>query len=286
MRISHYITIAVALALVAVFYWGVNTVPSKSKSPKSNGKPSVEEVMAMQQSHAATPASFDSIYNAAKKNLPTHAQEEIAALEKTIQSKNDSASMALEMEQLAKVWQEHKEWPVAAYYYMQAGKLVNSEKKLTFAAQLFLALARKAHSESVQAWEGAMAIEGFKRVLEMNPNNDSATVSLAECYIGTGQTMQGVFLLRDFSIKNPDNVPANLLLGQQDIVSGQLEKAIGRFSKVLQVEPDNLEAMMGLAEVYKNKGDKAKAIELFERAKKTMNNPEFSKDIDNYIKSF
>lgn len=285
MRISHYITIAVAIVLIAaLFFWG-NTIPPKVKNEKT-GMPSLEEAAAMQKTHTATPASFDSIYNVAKNALPQHAKEEITSLEKDIQNKADSTAMTPQIEELAKVWQEHKQLPVAAYYYMLSGKLVNSEKKLNFAAQLFLDLARKAQSESVQAWEGEMAIDGFKRVLEINPENDTATVSLAECYIGMGQTMQGVLTLRDFTAKKPDNVPANLLLGQQGIVSGQLDKAMGRFNKVLTLEPDNIEAMLGLAEVYKNKGDKTKAVEILEKAKKTMNNPEFSKDIDNYIKSF
>jgi len=151
---------------------------------------------------------------------------------------------------------------------------------------LFLDLARKSHNEAEQAWEGQMAIEGFKAALAINPNNDTTNLNLAECYIGTGQTMQGVVILRDLTIKNPDNAAANLLLGQQGIVSGQFDKAIARFEKVLKVEPKNVEAILGQAEAYKNKGNKAKAIELLEQSKKVMNNPAFSKDIDQYINTF
>src|SRR5690606_24166233 len=143
------------------------------------------------------------------------AQEEVAAMEQTLSGKADSAAMVADFEALAKIWQEHKQLPVAAYYYLLAGKLDNSEKKLTFAAQLFLDLARKSTSESVQAWEGHMAIEGFQRILAINPDNDTATVNLAECYMGLGETMQGVFLLRDLTVKKPKNIPANLVLGQQ-----------------------------------------------------------------------
>ena len=157
---------------------------------------------------------------------------------------------------------------------------------LSFAAQLFLGLARKANSESMQAWAGQMAIEGFNYALRLDPENDTIKVNLAECYIGTGETMQGVMMLRDVTEKNPENVPANLILGQQGIVSGQFDKAIERFQKVLRAEPENLEALLGMAEAYKNKGDKQKAIQLLEQAKQLMNNPEFSKDVDDYIKTF
>jgi cytochrome c-type biogenesis protein CcmH/NrfG len=236
--------------------------------------------------HSVKPASFDSILIAARQQLPAHAANEIRTIENRISAIGDSSRMAVVFDTLGQVWQQHKQPQVAAYYYLQEGKLENSEKKLTFAAQLFLELARKANSEAIQAWLGERAIEGFSKALEINPNNDTTKVNLAECYIGTGSTMQGVLLLRDVTEKNPDNVQANITLGQQGIVSGQFDKAIGRFERVVKKEPRNLEAMLGMAEAYKSRGDKQKAIELLEQAKKVMNNPEFSKDVDDYIKSF
>jgi lipopolysaccharide biosynthesis regulator YciM len=282
LRPVHYITIIAAIALIAILYYGGNTVPPKKEgntAPMADaGQPSTP--------HTVKPASFDSILTAAKKEIPEHAAGEIKAIENKLSAIGDSSQMAVVFDSLARVWQQHKQYPVAAYYYHKAGKLVNSEKKLTFAAQLFLELARKANSESVQEWEGRMAIDGFKRAIEINPDNDTAKIGLAECYIGTGQTMQGVLLLRDITQKQPENIPANLILGQQGIISGQFDKAIGRFETVLKADPKNIEARLGLAESYKGKGDKGKAIEVLEKAKKDMNNPEFSKDVDQYINSF
>jgi len=218
--------------------------------------------------------------------LPPHAAEEIKTMEQRLAATRDSSRMAVVFDTLGRIWQDHGQIPLAAYYYLQSGKLENSEKKLTFAAQLFLELARKATSEGMQVWEGQLAIEGFSAAQKLNPANETTKVGLAECLIGTGETMQGVMLLREVTEKNPDNVPANLILGQQGIVSGQFDRAAARFEAVLRKEPENLEALLGLAEVYKNQGNKAKAIELLERSKKVMNNPEFSKDINEYIKSF
>lgn len=218
--------------------------------------------------------------------MPPHAAEEIKTMEQRLAATRDSSRMAVVFDTLGRIWQDHGQIPLAAYYYLQSGKLENSEKKLTFAAQLFLELARKATSEGMQVWEGQLAIEGFSAAQKLNPANETTKVGLAECLIGTGETMQGVMLLREVTEKNPDNVPANLILGQQGIVSGQFDRAAARFEAVLRKEPENLEALLGLAEVYKNQGNKAKAIELLERSKKVMNNPEFSKDINEYIKSF
>ncbi|HRO41987.1 MAG TPA: tetratricopeptide repeat protein [Flavipsychrobacter sp.] len=279
MRPIHYITIAAAVALIAILYFGGNIVPPKKEGANT-------PVASGNTPHSVAPASFDSILSVARQQLPAHAAEEIKTIETQLAAIRDSSRMAVVFDTLAKVWQRHKQGPVAAYYYLLAAKLDNSEKKLTFAAQLFLDLARKANSESAQAWSGQMAIDGFNRVLSINPGNDTAKVLLAECYIGTGQTMDGVMMLREVTEKDPNNVPANLILGQQGIVSGQLDKAMARFETVLKQEPRNIEALLGLAEAYKNDGDKEKAINLLEQSKQVMNNPEFSKDIDAYIKSF
>ncbi|MBS1782872.1 MAG: tetratricopeptide repeat protein [Bacteroidetes bacterium] len=277
MRPIHFIAIFSALALIAILYFGVkNTPPKTAASTQASGS----------MNHTVHPASFDSLLSAANRALPAHAKAEINTLEQRLSAISDSSKMAVVFDTLARLWLQHKQGPIAAHYFLQEAKLVNSEKKLTFAAQLFLELARKSKSESMQTWMGQQAIEGFNRALQLNPNNDTLKVDLAECFIGTGETMQGVLMLREVTEKHPDNIPANLILGQQGIVSGQFDKAIARFDRVLGQQPENMEALLGLAEAYKGSGQKQKALELLEKAKKLMNNPEFSKDIDDYIKTF
>lgn len=236
---------------------------------------------------AIEPASFDSILSASRAQLPAHAAEEVKSAEKGIAALSDSAAMAPLFTSLAKIWQEHKQLPVAAYYYATAAKLENSEKNLNFAGQFFLGLMHDAGSASVQVWEAQQAVACLKRSLELDPGNDTTKMALAAGYIeGTGETMQGVQLLLGITREKPDNVPANLMLGRLSIQSGQFDKALGRFETVLKQEPKNTEALYFLAEAYKGKGNKQKAIELFEKCKAIVNKPEFSKDIDNYITSF
>lgn len=274
-------TVLAAISLVTWLYFGaVSVPPKKENSPIQAGLSATKD-----QPHAAKPASIDSLKTAAYKQLPAHAASSISDFENQLSAIRDSSQMAVLFDSLAGAWRAHKQMPLAAYYYLLAGKLANSEKKITFAAQLFLELAKRSTDASVQQWELNQAIEGFNRVLATNATNDTAQLGLAECYIGSGSTMQGVLLLREITTRNPNHVPANLILGQQGIVSGQFEKAIGRFERVLGVEPDNVEAILGLSEAYKNTGAKEKAIALLERAKKSMNNPEFSKDVDAYMKT-
>ena len=54
----------------------------------------------------------------------------------------------------------------------EAAKLDNSEKNLTFAAQLILDNLRGEQDEAKLNWEAETAIDLFERALELNPDND------------------------------------------------------------------------------------------------------------------
>ncbi len=234
------------------------------------------------------PASFDSILTASRAGLPKPALDEINTIEKELAATSDSTKMAANFLRIAHIWEINKFSPAAAYFGAKAAKLENSEKKLNFAGQFFLELMHSdGNPEAMQLWEANEAIACFKRSLEIDPGNDSTKVLLASTYIdGTGETMQGVQMLLALTREKPDYLPANLLLGRLAIKSGQFDKAIKRYEGILQKYPDNSEALYFMAEAYKGKGDKQKAIELFEKCKKIVNKPDFTRDIDKYINSF
>lgn len=284
MRKGHYITLIAAVALIAALYWGVNTVPPKQTNNQQQQAPEHNDGA---QPMAIAPASVDSILSAGKTALHEHAAEEIDALLSkagTATNKSEKASIYTE---IAQVWQQHKQLPQAAYYFTEAAKLENSEKSLNFAARLNSELLRSAESASVRAWAAQQAIAAYEQSLELNPDNDTVKMALAAAYIdGTSQPMQGIQLLLGITREQPNHIQANLMLGQLSIRSGQMDKAQERFEKVLSIEPENTEALYFLAEVYKSKGNKQKAIELLEECKRIINNPSFSKEIDEYIKTF
>lgn len=232
-------------------------------------------------------ASFDSIYAASLKQLPKTAVDSVSAIENGIKAMRDSSRMASSFLQLAHIWDVNNKPAVAAYFGALAAKLENSEKKLNFAGQFFLELMHDAGSQSVQLWEAQEAVDCFKRSLAINPANDTTKIALATGYIeGTGETMQGVQLLLGITREKPENLPANMMLGKMAIQSAQYDKAIKRLEDLLKIYPNNAEAMYFLAEAYKGKGDKQKAIELFEQCKKIVNKKAFSEDVDKYINSF
>jgi len=139
---------------------------------------------------------------------------------------------------------------------------------------------------ALQMWEANEAIACMERVLKDHPNNEEARLAMASAYIqGTSEPMKGVQMALAVTREKPDNVPANMLLGRMSIQSGQFDKAVKRFETVLTTEPENKEALYFLAQAYEGTGNKQKAIETLEKCKKVVNNPEFSREIDQHINS-
>ncbi|MEO9021018.1 MAG: tetratricopeptide repeat protein [Ginsengibacter sp.] len=177
------------------------------------------------------------------------------------------------------------------YYLSEAAKLDNSEKKLTFAAQLIFENMRREANPGLKIWEAQTAASLYEQALKLNPDNDDLKIGLGSCYVyGEGmignaeQTMKGIQELLQVANKDSNNMQAQLVLGIGGVISNQYGKAIERLSKVVSFDPHNLEAVSWLADAYAATGDKQNATKWYEQSKHLVNNPAFSKEIDERIK--
>ena len=192
---------------------------------------------------------------------------------------------------LADFWKDSaKVFEPYAYYVYESAKLDNSEKSLTFAAQLFLENLRAEHEEAKLKWKTGIAIELFEKAILRNPNNDDLKIGLGSCYIfGKGrsgdpqQTMKGIQELLSVVKKDSTNMKAHFVLGVGGFVSGQYDKAIERFTKVITAQPENVEAIAFLADTYAARGNKIEAIKWYNISKRLVNNPAYSKQVDDRI---
>ncbi|MEZ5047248.1 MAG: tetratricopeptide repeat protein [Chitinophagaceae bacterium] len=277
---KYHIAFIVSFIVIAIgLYFGGNFTGKKNKST------------AQSTENKAFPNATKDIV---ATDIQAYEKEIVAKLKTTQLDKEKKLTQiakenqnAVAFKDLAEFWEAEKDLNLAAYYYKKAAFLENTEKSLNFAGNLFLAILGRTEKPQMRKWQALEAIESFNKVLELNPNNTDTKIALATCYIdGTGETMNGVSLLRDITQKDSNNISANIILGKLGIQSGQFDKAIKRLEKVLSLRPENTEALYFLAEAYKGTGNKEKAIELFEQCKKLVNNPDFSKEIDKYINTF
>lgn len=208
-------------------------------------------------------------------------------------SRGDVASQQVKAKiSLANFWRDSvKLFEPYAFYSSEAANLDNSEKNLTFAAQLFLDNLRQEHDEAKLNWETTEAIQLFEKALKLNPENDDLKIGLGSCYIygrgrngGPEETMKGIQQVLAVVRKDSTNMKAQFLLGVGGAVSGQYDKAIERLNKVVLAQPANLEAIAFLADTYAAKGDKEIAIKWYTISKRLANNTHYSQEVDERIK--
>ena len=177
------------------------------------------------------------------------------------------------------------------FYYINAAKLENSEKNLTFAARLILTNLRGEQDEAKLAWKTNQAITLFARAIQAAPNDDELKIDLGSAYIyGKGrngnaaETMEGIKTLLEVARKDSNNIRAQLMLGVGGVVSGQYDKAIERLKKVAAANPNNVEAIAYLADAYAGKANKQEAIKWYNISKRLINDPHYTEEVEQRIK--
>ncbi len=243
----------------------------------------------------STAKSFDPqhfIEDESKKLSPSQALY-ISKLENGISRGDVPAQQIQAYNGLANFWKDSiRLFEPYLFYLSKAAKLDNSEKSLTFAAQLFLEALRGEPDDAKLNWETTEAISLFESALKLNPDNDSLRIGLGSCYVyGKGrsgspeETMKGIQELLAVARKDSNNMKAQVVLGVGGLVSGQFDKALERFQRVVAKEPNNLEAIAYLADAYAAKGNKEEAIKWYNISKRLANNPHYSEEVDKRINS-
>lgn len=177
------------------------------------------------------------------------------------------------------------------FYLQKAAKLENSEKSLTFAAQLFLAAVKVEHDPAKLSWLTNSSIDLFQKALAKNPSNSDLKIGLGSSYVyGKGQSadpqelMTGVAKLLEVVREDSTNMKAQLVLGVGGFVSTQYDKAVERLLKVVAAQPNNVEAVAFLADSYAALGNKTEAVRWYEKSKGLIKNPDYDKEVDERIK--
>ena len=154
-----------------------------------------------------------------------------------------------------------------------------------------LASLRNESDLAKRGWKAEQAIELFDKAIVLNPSNESLKVGKGSCYVfGKGmagdaqETMKGIQELLQVVRKDSSNMEAQLVLGIGGVISTQYDKAVDRLNIVVSNQPDNAEAISWLADAYAGKGDKQNALKWYQISKRLVNNPHYSKEVDERIK--
>jgi len=268
------ILLATLICVVVIIF-----VPRTQKGGPGAGKENIEN----------QPISTQTILDGAKTALTGSQKISLLSIENQLNTAKAPADRAAIYRQLSKFWADSAQRiEPYLYYTYSAALLENSEKSLTFAAQLLIDnLATQEAPPAIQNWIAANAKVLLEKALVINPNNDSAIINLGACYLFgniSDNPMQGILKVKEVVDKNPQNIYGNMMLGLGGKKSGQYPKAIERFLNILKLEPKNMEAMVNLAECYELSNQKSLAIEWYTKMKALIDNPEAKDAIDKRIK--
>jgi len=272
----QWITAGIAILTVIVLYIFGRTTPNKS------------EVL----SNADTPAAAinsDSILNEARQHLSPEQLIYITELENSVVRGTVKDQQLEAYHQLAHFWRDTaRVFEPYAWYEAESARLENSEKNLTFAAQLFLDNLETEENPRLKTWKGLQAKDLFERSLKLNPDNDSASVGLGATYLFGNfaeQPMEGIQLIRNVLDKDSTNTYALMTLGEGAFMTGQYDRAAERFEKVNELDPSNLKAILLMAEVCERQQKPADAVKWYRKSIDLINNPEIVNEVNKRIAS-
>ena len=270
MKKQQVIVAGAGIIILVIFYFFGNTVPPHKKSAAASAT-------------ETSPQSLDTktILDAGKAKLTPARLAYVNRLENAV-VRGDVRNQQIDADrQLANFWKDSVEngFLASVYYTSEAAKLENSEKSLTFAAQLFLNNLRGQYNPAIKIWMANQSRDLFERAEKLNPNNDSTKIGLGATYIfgSSGQpadVMRGIQKILEVTRRDSLNMYAQLMLGLGGIESGQYDKAVQRLLKVVHFDPGNLEAVLSLGEAYERLGDNASAKNWYAVAKKMTTNHE------------
>lgn len=262
--------------LLLVYFFGRTVPPKKdATAPQAEAK------------------AFDiqSAIQAAIAQLPASQQTYVNGLSQSVVRGDVNEQKIKTYRQLAAFWSDSAQaFMPFAYYTAEAAKLENSEKSLTFAAQLLLDNLRGVDQPEIKSWLASQSKELFEKALVLNPNSDSLKVGLGSTFIfgapadNPQEVMKGIQQILEVSRKDSTNLYAQKMLGVGGIVSGQYDKAVERLEKVAAKDPHDLEVLLMLGEGYERLGQKARAVEWYQHAAEHVSNPALKGELEKRIR--
>ena len=248
-----------------------------------------KEAIASNQSAENQVVTTESILNTAKLALSESQKISLLSIENQLIKANNAQDSLKSYKALTRFWADSAQ-KLAPYLYFSysAALLENSEKSLTFAAQLLVDnLLTPDAPPALLPWIAGNAKVLLEKALVINPKNDSAKINLGACYLFgnlSDNPMQGITKIKEVVDIDSTNTYGQLILALGGKKSGQYDKAIERFLTVIKIQPNHIEAMIHLAECYELTDQKALAIEWYTKVSNSVNIPEAKEAISKRIK--
>ena len=221
----------------------------------------------------------------AHTEVDSELQNQINTLRVRLSSEADKRNSAIFADSLASLYQKATRYDSAASYAEQANMFFETTESILKAGEAYFQAFSFAMDNTKRKELAVKTREYFQKVLSQNPKNLDIKTKMALTYFGTGEPpMQGVTILREVLAEDPTFKPALFNMGMLSVQSQQFGKAIDWLTQLLTLDPNDVQGVLLLGVAYANNGEKEKAREQFEKAKKLEADPAVQQQANAYLK--
>lgn len=230
--------------------------------------------------------SFEEYEELTQKQFLPNLKDSLKVLKAKLSASSAEADKEISARKLADFWNNQQNLPLTAWYSYKIAQANKTKIAFENAANNFLIALNSQKDTLISNNLVTFALASFEEAQKLGEVNVDLSISIARIYTeGTQEPMKGIGLLRGIIQKDSNNIPTLIELGRLAIVSGQYDKAKERLEKVMRLEDSNTEALYFLAVANEGLGNKDLAIKQLEMCKVLVGNPEFDKEINEYIKN-
>jgi tetratricopeptide (TPR) repeat protein len=157
------------------------------------------------------------------------------------------------------------------YEVLDAVSLKNPDQAAVYFVQSLLAMQMK---------DSALAEKKIQRALDIQPDWDDALIFQAQIAVFSGDMNKAKTLLRNASLKYPDNNKIKKMLAQVLIKTAEYEEAGEVYKGIVSANPKDIESQIALALVYLQLDQDGKAEDIF---KALLDQPEWQSQASFYL---
>lgn len=205
--------------------------------------------------------------------IPEEVQPKINFWKEKLMVNGSMQSNEEALDSLMMVYFEINQYDSAAYYAGQYAESFPTTRNWQKAGDAYFEAFTFALDEQKVSMLGSLARDAYEKVLAENPDNLDAKHNVALTYVTGPSPMQGIMMLREIIEEDPQNQKALMSMGRMSIQTGQYENGIERFEALVRYYPDHVEGNFFLGVCYFEAGQLVKAKTQFEKIK-TLNAPE------------
>jgi tetratricopeptide (TPR) repeat protein len=273
---KQYIVIGIALITAAVlYYFGNTSYPKKALEAQQTQLQSVSTTTLLQE--------VDGSLTPKQKEHLQHLQQDLS------NATSDTAKISAYFDLAGFFENDTENEELAAYYYAEKVKLENSQKNLTFAANLLLRNCINDNPTAKRNFRAGIAKELFEKALQNEPESDSLKIGLGGCYMhgaGGANPMEGIQKVLGALQKDSTNAYAHKMLGFGNLQNGQYEKAVDRFIKSYQYNNNDKMLLWDIAVGSKRNGNMELSDTYYKKAKEAFAvNPQLLADFEKEYKA-